>query len=137
MDKEIKNLRYDKNFVINPKEPHIRWNVELSDDKHFDDVKANYFFFVNYRNPEVILRSIEKQFKDFSFGFPFERLPNDLKGKVAGTVNQYLFANYQASQGSVKFNFGWTKMPVILDNRLSNYYRKEWDIKKYILGLVE
>jgi len=137
MDKPIKSLSYRKNFVLDTKQPHIRWNVEFSKDKHLDDIKANYFFFVNYRNPERILRNIENQFKNFSFGFPFERLPNDLSGKVAGTMNEYVFANYSASQGLVKFNFGWTNLPVIRDDKLSNYYQKNWDIRKYVLSLVE
>lgn len=137
MDKPIQELRYKKNFVHDSKLPHIRWNLESSkEDKEFDDSMADYFFFINYRNPEKILKDIEKQFRDFSFGFSFNKV-NELDGRVAGTVNNYIFANYQASQGPVKFSFGWTNLPVIRDEKLSNYYQKKWDIKKYVLSLVK
>lgn len=135
--KKLKSLIHDRNILIDSKLPHIRWNLEPSEEREMDNKKIDYFFFVNYRNPEKVLRDIEEQFRDFSLGFSFERV-NDYPARlVKGTVNSWIFANYVAAQGPDKFNFSWTKLPIVRDNKLSKHYRKNWDIFEYVQSLVE
>jgi hypothetical protein len=140
MDERVKKAK--KNIEVLSKvslgkKPHIRWNIEPVDND-YGGSDIDYFLFVIHRNPDFVLSKIEKQFREYSFGFSFWREPG-FKGQVKNSVNSYNFVNYRAHQGPNEFDFSLINLPAFRDRKLSKFYRKNerWDIVDYIGSIVE
>jgi hypothetical protein len=131
-------IRKRKNFLKDKRMSQIRYNLEMAElgEDHFEDPKLIYSFFIIHRNPELILNKILEQFSKGDFHPVLEPLPK-MKGKVSGTVNEYVFANYYSDKKLENLSFEFTSIPYFKDGNLTNKYRKKDGLLKYLSQFID
>lgn len=133
-----------KNYLATPNSQQIRYNfepVESGEEYYEDNLKMRANIFIIYRNPKNILNKILHQFQEGEFHSVLEKdsLINgpNFEGRVPGTVNNYLFTSYLVSRSIPKLDFSFTHLPVILDKNLSENYKKNGNIEKYLRRFID
>lgn len=133
-----------QNVLVTPKSQQIRYNIELinlGEDYYFDELKMRMNLFIIYRNPKNLLNKILDQFQkgDFHPILEEDSLINgpSFEGRIPGTVNNYLFKSYLVTGDVSKLNFSFTRLPAILDKNLSENYKKNGSIEKYLRKFID
>jgi len=115
------------------KSMHIRWNIEKTDEKFFDDAKVDFHFYISAINPNFYLNKINEQFMKPPFKSAIE-IMREPKGRVHKSVNKYILITYRMPRKQGTFDWSEINIPVIHDSQLSDK-KSKGNIEEYVSNL--